>query len=390
MTKQRDDSSDSVQIADFKFWSGELCDTEQTPISVINPEGNSGTRTFENEKLEGYDEEPKNLIDDNPFTKWLDFNKKSLVFEFDSAAPAIRCYSWRTANDLPERDPVQWKVEGTDSFVWTGWSQQRRWEGDEEMSERFKVYEAGPWSLVDLRESDAPETLHRNTFLPKLPFTEIYSSQVDTGRFTSRDTFQSDPGSTEKYTSMVESERTRTEVLQSLVVTNSTVNHILINDFMVLTGSEADWAPCMSSVYTTTVAHTIVKAEPIDGSSEYTNAAAISGNIVYVERGGGVSFFTKAQRAEAAGATGVMIGQPLPSEADPCELVNMEHPNMEHHHEDLPEDLPSHVNIPVMLMAYADAQVIVHHTDSTSTFAMVSGTRAWVMVHRTRYHISSF
>ena len=46
-------------------------------------------------------------------TKWLDFNKRPL--EFVLAAPTVvNTWSFTTANDCVERDPVSWVLEGID------------------------------------------------------------------------------------------------------------------------------------------------------------------------------------------------------------------------------------------------------------------------------------
>jgi Zn-dependent metalloprotease len=52
----------------------------------------------------------------------------------------------------------------------------------------------------------------------------------------------------------------------------------------------------------------VVVGEPVNGCTALTNAAAVSGKFVYVDRGT-CSFDTKADFAEAAGATGIIVGQ---------------------------------------------------------------------------------
>ncbi len=52
----------------------------------------------------------------------------------------------------------------------------------------------------------------------------------------------------------------------------------------------------------------VVVGAPLDGCTALTNAAAVSGKFVYVDRGT-CSFDTKADFAEAAGATGIIVGQ---------------------------------------------------------------------------------
>lgn len=63
-------------------------------------------------------EGPANARDGNTATKWLDSNKQPLVVTFP-ARRAVGAYNFATANDVPERDPVSWFVEGSnDGFTW--------------------------------------------------------------------------------------------------------------------------------------------------------------------------------------------------------------------------------------------------------------------------------
>lgn len=102
-----DATTASVQISEFDFLlSG-------TPISragviVTNPGGNTPTA-----------ESPDKLIDGNTGTKWLDFNKSQVVFNFGSTA-TIDGYRFTTANDANDRDPLRWIFEGSsDGSTWT-------------------------------------------------------------------------------------------------------------------------------------------------------------------------------------------------------------------------------------------------------------------------------
>ena len=52
----------------------------------------------------------------------------------------------------------------------------------------------------------------------------------------------------------------------------------------------------------------VVVGAPLDGCTALTNAGAVAGNFVYVDRGT-CSFDIKADNAEAAGATGIIVGQ---------------------------------------------------------------------------------
>ncbi len=102
-TKLRDDgTANSVQVAEFDFLlSGNSVIGGGSPI-VTNPGGDSPGG-----------EGPPNLVDGNAGKKWLDFNKGAAVFDFTDATQ-IDSYSFTTANDAIERDPVSWTLEGSD------------------------------------------------------------------------------------------------------------------------------------------------------------------------------------------------------------------------------------------------------------------------------------
>jgi hypothetical protein len=95
-----------VQLAEFSFVNdGELVEVS----SVSNPGGFS---------YEG--EEVTNLIDgDGVGNKWLDLDNAPVIFDFGEEK-TFDGYSFYTANDLPERDPIQWTLEGSnDATTWT-------------------------------------------------------------------------------------------------------------------------------------------------------------------------------------------------------------------------------------------------------------------------------
>ncbi len=98
--------SDVAQLAEFSFFrpSGQSV----VPFSVSNPGGNSPVA-----------EGPEKLIDGNLNTKWLDFYKMPLVFDFRTAT-VVNAYSLTTANDHYRRDPIDWRLEGSnDGTAWT-------------------------------------------------------------------------------------------------------------------------------------------------------------------------------------------------------------------------------------------------------------------------------
>ena len=57
------------------------------------------------------------------------------------------------------------------------------------------------------------------------------------------------------------------------------------------------------------------RVRPNDGCTAYTNAAAVAGKFVYVDRGT-CTFAAKANNAEAAGATGIIVGDNAAGRAD--------------------------------------------------------------------------
>ena len=88
-----------VQLAEFEFLLSEV--KVGTPL-VSNPGGDNPNN-----------ETPDLSVDGSLSTKWLDFNQGALVFDFGSAR-RVDGYRWATANDATERDPVQWRLEGSD------------------------------------------------------------------------------------------------------------------------------------------------------------------------------------------------------------------------------------------------------------------------------------
>jgi fibronectin-binding autotransporter adhesin len=107
-TKLRTDATTGgVQISEFDFLlSG--APISRTGVVVTNPGGTSNAT-----------EGPEKLIDGLTTTKWLDFNKSQVVFNFGTAAN-IDGYRFTTANDANDRDPVRWIFEGSaDGSTWT-------------------------------------------------------------------------------------------------------------------------------------------------------------------------------------------------------------------------------------------------------------------------------
>jgi hypothetical protein len=64
-------------------------------------------------------QEASKVNDNDTTTKWLDFNRAPLVFEYASPV-TFDSYSFATGGDAPERDPVRWLIEGSnDGTTWT-------------------------------------------------------------------------------------------------------------------------------------------------------------------------------------------------------------------------------------------------------------------------------
>lgn len=102
-TKLRNDATaNSIQLSEFqlKLAGGNL---DLNPVIVTNPGGNNPVSGNEN---------PDKVKDGFTTTKWLDFNKKELVFTFP-APTTIDGYNFATANDGTERDPVSWIFYGS-------------------------------------------------------------------------------------------------------------------------------------------------------------------------------------------------------------------------------------------------------------------------------------
>ncbi|MGB5325843.1 MAG: NPCBM/NEW2 domain-containing protein, partial [Pseudomonadales bacterium] len=97
--KLRDDATaDSVQIAELSF----LHDGNRVfSTGQISPGGNNPAGT-----------EAAKADDNNTGTKWRDYNKGALVYDF-GVNTILDSYEFTTANDAVERDPVRWILEAS-------------------------------------------------------------------------------------------------------------------------------------------------------------------------------------------------------------------------------------------------------------------------------------
>ncbi|MEN8773779.1 MAG: discoidin domain-containing protein [Akkermansiaceae bacterium] len=143
-----------IQLSEFRFSNG---GTSVVPSAVANPGGDSPAG-----------EGAANIIDGNDFTKWLDFNRQPLVFDFGSPT-AIDAYSLTTGGDAPERDPVRWIIEGSD--------------------------DGSSWTLVDnISSFDFPVTEVRNASFQAISFPVPANAEVlPTGNFPIVGSFRFDP-----------------------------------------------------------------------------------------------------------------------------------------------------------------------------------------------------
>ncbi len=104
-TKLRDNpGANSIQLAELSLFRQGV----RQPAAVVTNPGGS------NPPGEG----PASADDANVNTKWLDFNRAPLVYDYGNNV-VIDAYSITTANDTPARDPVRWRLEGsTDGLAW--------------------------------------------------------------------------------------------------------------------------------------------------------------------------------------------------------------------------------------------------------------------------------
>jgi len=102
---RNDATANSIQLAELALFEGGV---RRQAVVVTNPGGN-------NPAGQG----PASADDANVATKWRDFNRGDLVYDF-GVNVEIDAYTITTANDASERDPVRWTIEGSlDGASWT-------------------------------------------------------------------------------------------------------------------------------------------------------------------------------------------------------------------------------------------------------------------------------
>ena len=104
--KLRDNAAaNSIQLGEFQLVNEGLI---LTGAIATNPGGNNPAG-----------QEPDKATDGQPTTKWLDFNKSSLVLDYGEPV-TFDAYGFATGGDAVERDPVRWILEGSnDGTSWT-------------------------------------------------------------------------------------------------------------------------------------------------------------------------------------------------------------------------------------------------------------------------------
>ena len=100
-----DNVSDGVSISRIQFKNnGKLVNLEKATAS--NPGGlRQGYGTQTDTGL------PENAVDQSPESAWFDSNSKPLIIDFGEATPADQ-FAFATGTEAPQRDPLQWKLEG--------------------------------------------------------------------------------------------------------------------------------------------------------------------------------------------------------------------------------------------------------------------------------------
>jgi YVTN family beta-propeller protein len=133
-TKLRDDvGSDSLQLAELSLFRKGV---RQHAIAVSNPGGSNPV-----------DEGPARADDADTGTKWRDFNRAPLVYDYGTHV-VIDAYSITTANDAALRDPVRWLLEASeDGQDWEVLDDQT---GQDFVTPVARESEIAPIDLLDL------------------------------------------------------------------------------------------------------------------------------------------------------------------------------------------------------------------------------------------------
>lgn len=103
--RQGGTGSNLVQLSEFEFYNGDatVAANKVTIAGATNPGGND---------ING-SQGPGFLYDGSFTTKWLDANNKPVIFDFGETPKTFDRYLFVTGNDAVDRDPIQWKLEGS-------------------------------------------------------------------------------------------------------------------------------------------------------------------------------------------------------------------------------------------------------------------------------------
>jgi hypothetical protein len=89
---------------------------------------------------------PEKAIDGHAYTKYLNLGKEFsgvIVSPSFAGSTLVDAFQITTANDFPDRDPVQWQLYGTNENI---------------MSANFSQGEGEPWTLIDSGMMNLPNT----------------------------------------------------------------------------------------------------------------------------------------------------------------------------------------------------------------------------------------
>ena len=151
----------SIQVSEFHF-ANDGIELDLTTIT-FSTESESG----DHPATEG----PEKAVDNNPNTKWLDHQKRGFVIKFKELT-SIDAFSFTTANDNPERDPVRWVIEAHSNVETTQ---------SEPQSDENKETEATTTTTEDtpIEEATEPVPVPEPEWVPLLNQTTVVSVTHD-------------------------------------------------------------------------------------------------------------------------------------------------------------------------------------------------------------------
>ncbi|HLX61050.1 MAG TPA: C25 family cysteine peptidase [Planctomycetota bacterium] len=109
-TALRGPNPNSIQLSEFQLFSQ---GSRVPAVAVMNPQG---TFPLNGGLQNPTAETPPNANDNATSTKWLDFTRGPLIYDMGNPI-VIDGYTFATANDSPERDPISWNFLGSNDNV---------------------------------------------------------------------------------------------------------------------------------------------------------------------------------------------------------------------------------------------------------------------------------